>query len=182
MKKSVDHFFTLALLCAGMGLSLPAPAEKLDSQRPIQIEADSVRMDDTRKVAVYEGNVQLSQGTMMIRAEQIDVRQDARGMSSGEAVGRPVHFRQKVEGKDEHIEAQANRLEYDAHTEVLKLIGSAWLKQGPNELRGGYIVYDMRTELYQAKGDAGSGGSSGRVRAVLRPRNQDEPIAPARQP
>ncbi len=182
MKRFAEHGLALLLFCTGLACPGLAVAEKQDSQRPIQIEADSVRMDDARKVAVYEGNVLLAQGTMTIRAERIDVRQDARGMSSGEASGKPVQFRQKVEGKDEHIEAQASRLEYDAHGEVLKLIGNAWLKQGTDELRGGVIVYDMRTELYQARGDGATTGSGGRVRAVLRPRNQNETGLPGQQP
>jgi lipopolysaccharide export system protein LptA len=170
-----------AVLVCGLLAAAPALAEKADRQRPIQIEADSVRMDDARKTAVYEGNVVLVQGTLNIRAERIDVRQDERGMVSGDATGRPVQFRQKMEGKSEFIEAQATRIEYDAHTEVLKLIGSAWLKQGQDELRGGLIVYDMRTELYQAQG-GGEGASAGRVRAVLRPRNPDEAEQPPRKP
>lgn len=171
--KAVTESMTSLCLLGLLGL-IPGPAlaEKADRQRPIQIEADSVRMDDSRKTAVYEGNVVLAQGTLLIKADRLDVRQDDKGMSSGEATGRPVHFRQKVEGKDEYVEAQASRLEYDAHGESLKLSGAAHLKQGMDELRGGLIVYDMRTELYRAQGSETAGQGQGRVRAVLRPRSQ----------
>ena len=68
------------------------------------------------------------------------------------------------------MEAEANRVEYDARTEVVKLIGSAHLRQGDDDLRGALITYDMRTERYQAEG-AGADGK-GRVRAVIQPRKQ----------
>lgn len=155
-------------------------AEKDDRNRPIQIEADLVRMDDVQKTAMYEGNVILSQGTMNIAADRIDVHQDAKGMTLGVATGLPVHFQQKVEGRDEFLDAQANRLEYDARTEVIKLIGGARLKQGGDELRGGVIVYDVRTERYQAQG-ATEDGKQGRVRAMIQPRNQTD-AAPAAAP
>lgn len=154
-----------------------AQAEKADRNRPVQIEADSVRMDDARKTATYDGHVILTQGTMSMRAARIDVSQDAQGMTSGVAVGKPVEFRQKMDGRDEFMEAEADRIEYDARTEVVKLIGAAHLKQGSDELRGGLITYDMRTERYQALG-AGDGSGKGRVHAVIRPHNQGAPVKP----
>lgn len=176
MKSIVRNILLFGLACAASGMAL---AEKADRGRPIQIEADSVRMDDLQKSAVYEGNVILSQGTMSINADRIDVRQDSNGMTLGEASGRPVFFQQKAEGRDDYLEAQANRLEYDARSEVIKLIGSARLRHGGDELRGGLIVYDVRTERYQAQG-AGEDGKQGRVRAMIRPRNEPEgaPVKP----
>jgi lipopolysaccharide export system protein LptA len=168
MKSIVEGLLLLALAAAAGGV---AWAETADRSRPIHIEADAVRLDDARKIAVYEGGVVLSQGTLHITADRIDVRQDDQGMVSGEAAGQPVTFRQKLEGRDEYLEGQARRLEYDARAEVMKLIGSAYLKQGGDELRGGAIVYDLRTERYQAQG-AADAVTPGRVRAVIRPRAQ----------
>jgi lipopolysaccharide export system protein LptA len=167
MKAIVEAILLLALTVAATG----AWAEKADRTRPIHIEADAVRLDDAKKIAIYQGGVILSQGTMNISADRIDVRQDDQGMVSGEATGLPVTFRQKLEGRDEYLDGQANRLEYDARAEVMKLIGAAYLKQGGDELRGGTIVYDLRTERYQALGATEAGGP-GRVRAVIRPRSQ----------
>lgn len=151
-------------------------AEKADRSRPIQIEADSVRMDDVQKTAVYEGNVILTQGTLAIKADRIDVHQDDAGMSKSEAIGQPVSFRQKMEGRDEFLEARARRIDYDARTETMKLIGNAYVSRGSDELRGGVIVYDVRKERYQAEG-ASEDNKQGRVRAMIRPHSQPaEPV------
>jgi lipopolysaccharide export system protein LptA len=167
----------LLAIVAGLGAG-SALAEKEDRNRPIQIEADLVRFDDTKKTAMYEGNVILSQGTMSINADRIDIHQDDKGMTLGEATGQPVRFQQKAEGRDEYLDAQANRLEYDARTEVIKLIGGARLKLGGDELRGGVIVYDVRTERYQAEGGVAD-GRQGRVRAMIQPRKQGDGAADA---
>lgn len=168
----------IGLLALGL-TSGPALAEKADRSKPIQIEADSLRMDDSKKSSVYEGNVLLSQGTLNIQADRIDVRQDNKGMAVGEAVGNPVRFNQKIEGRNEFIEAHSNRLEYDARTEVIKLSGSAYLKQGGDELNGGVIIYDVRSERYQAQGK-GEDGKPGRVRAIIQPRTDADEAAPAK--
>jgi lipopolysaccharide export system protein LptA len=174
MKRRVER--VLAVLLCVFCAAAPAWAEKADRSRPVQVEADSVHMDDARKTAVYEGHVILTQGTMTMLADRIDVNQDAQGMTSGVATGKPVHFKQKMEGRDEYMEADANRIEYDARTQVVRLIGAAHLKQGEDELRGGTITYDMRTERYKAEGATDGGG--GRVHAVIRPRNQGAPAKP----
>jgi len=161
----------LGLLLCGLCTAGPALAEKADKAQPVQIEADAVHMDDVNKTVDYEGHVILTQGTMSMRADRIDVSQDDQGMASGVAIGKPVHFRQRMDGRDEYMEAEANRVEYDARTELVKLIGSAHLKQGDDDLRGALIIYDMNTERYQAKG-ADSGNATGRVHAVIHPRNK----------
>jgi lipopolysaccharide export system protein LptA len=160
----------LAALLCGAYLINPALAEKADRNRPVQIEADSVHMDDANKTAQYVGRVILTQGTMSMLADRIDVSQDAQGMASGVAIGKPVHFKQKMDGRAESMEAEATRVEYDARTELVKLIGSAHLKQGDDDLRGDLITYDMNTERYQAQGSRSSDGT-GRVHAVIHPRN-----------
>ena len=51
-------------------LSAPAGAEKADKEKPINLEADRVSIDDAKKVSVFEGNVVLTQGTLVMRADR----------------------------------------------------------------------------------------------------------------
>jgi len=152
-------------------LALPsaAQAERADRDKPINVEADSVKVDDLKKLAIYEGHVVLTQGTLMINADRVEVRQDDKGVISGLATGKPVYFRQKMEASNEYAEGWAERVEYDDQGDKIKLLGQARLKRGIDELRGNLITYDSATEFFQAKG--GTSGPSGRVRAVIRPRN-----------
>jgi lipopolysaccharide export system protein LptA len=41
-----------AVLCAAL-LAAPAHAEKADRDKPVNLEADTVTLDDIRKVSVY---------------------------------------------------------------------------------------------------------------------------------
>ncbi len=169
-------------------VSLPAWAEKADRDKPVNIEADSLKVDDAKKSAVYEGHVVLTQGTLMITADRIDIRQDDHGFSSGDATGKPAYFRQKMDpkegaksgaktdSKDDFAEGWADRIEYDGRGDKVKLIGQARLKRGDEELRGSLITYDGATEFYQAQGSIS--GTPGRVRAVIRPKNNTQQTKP----
>lgn len=162
--------FAVGLFLA-IGLALPVRAEMADRSKPVQVEADKVRVDDARKVAVYEGNVILTQGTLRVQADRIDVRQDDKGFGSGEASGAPVRFQQKMDKSGDYVDGTASRIEYDANAEIVKMIGAAWLRRGTDEIRGNLITYNMRTEQYRAEGSV-NGVGEGRVRAILQPRTE----------
>lgn len=150
-------------------LAFPAQAEKADRLKPVTVEADSVKVEDVKKTAVYEGHVVLTQGTLMMTADRIDVQQDDKGFSVGTASGKPVYFRQKMDARDELAEGWAERIVYDGRSDKLELRGQARLKRGEDELRGNQILYDASTEFYQAQGSGD--GVRGRVRAVIQPKN-----------
>jgi lipopolysaccharide export system protein LptA len=172
-----------AIFSAVLGAALlapPAHAEKADRDKPVNLEADTVTLDDIRKISVYQGNVVLRQGTMMLRADQVQVTQNAEGLDKVSATGRPVAFRQKLDGREEYIDGFADRIEYDSITSQLELIGQARLRRGADELRGAQISYNANTEFYKVVGQPGAQTPSGRVRAVIRPKPRT--AQPAAQP
>jgi len=171
----------LALALCGLLLAAaPARAEKADRDKPVNLEADRVSIDDAKQTALFEGNVLLTQGTMQIRGDRMEVRQDKEGFQYGITWGGPAHFRQKREGFDELIEGWAERIEYDGRAESMQMFNRAQLKRGQDEVRGNYISYDAKSEFFQVTGgakDAASGSPEGRVRAVIQPKSKEKPPA-----
>lgn len=165
---------TLALLMSG---SPAAQAEKADRDKPTNIEADTVTVDDIKKIQIFEGNVQLTKGTLIFRAERIVVTQDENGFQHSVSTGTNTlpRFRQKREGRDEYIEGEAERIEYDTKTEKTDFYTRAWVKSGMDEVRGQFISYDGKAENYVVtsgpNGTRAKPGSNERVRAVIQPRN-----------
>ncbi|CAN0238713.1 unnamed protein product, partial [Phaeothamnion confervicola] len=170
----------LLALAAGLGAA-PAFAERADREKPVNLEADRVDLDDAKKEAVFVGSVTLTQGTLTIKADKIIVKQDAEGFQYGIAYGNPVHFRQKREGSDEYIEGFSERLEYDGKADKMQMFVNARIQRGVDEVRGDYIAYNAVTEFFQVigggKAAATTGNPQGRVRAVIQPKSK--PGAPA---
>ncbi|HJW04089.1 MAG TPA: lipopolysaccharide transport periplasmic protein LptA [Azospira sp.] len=163
---------TLVLLAA-----LPARAEKADREKPVNLESDKVTVDDAKKVHVFEGNVTLTQGTLVIRGDRIVVTQDNDGFQKGVVYGKPARFKQKREGRDDYVEGEGLRIEHDAKTEKTEFFDRAYVKSGQDEVRGHYIQYDSLTEQYLVtsagqKTAAPGEPPSGRVRAVIQPKKQ----------
>lgn len=170
----------LALLT--LALPLPALAEKADRDQPINLEADAVAVDDAKKTSVYTGNVVLTQGTLVIHADKLVVREDSQGFQHGTSYGNPTTFKQKMDGKNEHISGSAQRIEYDGRMDKIQLYTKAWVKRGEDIVHGNYIMYDAGAEYAEVVGGgaAAAAGESGRVRAVIQPKKKT-PAAPAAQ-
>lgn len=175
------HAFVIVFLLAG---ALPAFAERADREKPINLEADRISVDDAKKVQTFEGNVILTQGTLQIRTNRLTVRQDADGFQKGSAIGGAnglARFRQKREGKDEFIEGEGERIEYDARNERTEFFARAWVKSGLDEVKGNYISYDALTEKYLVNSGAGNaekstsatGAAQARVRAIIQPKGKN---------
>jgi len=169
------------LCCALLALATAAGAEKADRDKPVNLEADRVTINDAKQTAMFEGNVLLTQGTLQIRGDRMEVRQDKDGFKVGITWGNPAYFRQKREGFDEHIEAWAERIEYDSQAQTLRMFERARLKRGQDEVQGNTISYDARTEFFQVIGGgikaAAPGNPEGRVRAVIQPKPKVTPPA-----
>ena len=163
-----------AALTVCLGTSLPTSAERADRDRPVNLEADRVDLDDAKKEAVFVGNVTLTQGTLTIKADKIIVKQDAEGFQYGIAYGNPAHFRQKREGYDEYIDGFSERLEYDGKADKMQMFTNARIQRGGDEVHGDYISYNAVTEFFQVigggKSTATTGNPQGRVRAVIQPK------------
>jgi lipopolysaccharide export system protein LptA len=178
--KPLLRFAAIGGIAGLMLAATAARAEKADRDKPVNIEADRVAVDDVKKIQTFEGNVQLVKGTLIIRAERIVVIQDDDGYQRGVATGTasvPPRFRQKREGQDEYIEGEGERIEHDAKAEKTEFFNHARVKSGLDEVRGQFISYDAQTERYFVtsgpNGTRAQPGSGERVRAVIQPKNKD---------
>ncbi len=183
---------SLALAVCLAAAVLPAQAEKADRNKPMVLEADrSGSMDLQRQVFVYDGNAVITQGTMVMRADRVEVRQTPDGFYTGQAIGspgKPATWRQRRDGGNEYVEGTANRIDFDGRADTLRFVGNSAvrrLRDGvvADEITGGTIVWDNLSEVFRVEGGASTAvNPSGRVRAVLAPRADDAASAPPAAP
>ncbi len=181
--------FRIRLLAAAAVASVfcaspKAFAERADKERPAVINADHGSGDDLKQTQLYTGNVVLTKGTIILRADQLTTKQDPEGYNLGVAVatepGKLAYFKQKREGVDEFIEGQAERIEYDEKSDAVRLFKRAVVKRlaagrDADEIRGDRIDYNTRSEVYTAQSNgqptAGSTATKPpRITVILQPK------------
>jgi lipopolysaccharide export system protein LptA len=147
-------------------------AENADRTKPIHLESDRVVIDDVKQTSVFEGQVELTQGTLRIQANEIILTQDKDGFKHCTATGKPASFRQKHEGTDEYMEGYGERIEYDTRSETVDFYVHARVKRGQDDVQGDHIAYSTRTEVFEVNGDPALADdpNKGRVHAVIQPR------------
>ena len=171
----MNHFVRLSIVCIGLCMSLNAFAEAADRDKPIELEADSVTVNDAKKISTYSGTVILTQGTLVIHADKLVVHEDTEGFQHSTSTGNPTTFKQKREGKNEYMEGSAQRIEYDGRMDKVQLYTRAWVKRNEDIVHGDYISYDANAEYAEVLGGVKSesgGAGSGRVKAIIQPKNR----------
>jgi len=157
-------------------------AEKADRDKPFNIEADSLVHDELKQISVFKGRAVLTKGTMVIRGERIEIRQDADGYQYVLILPEPnkrAFFRQKREGVDEYMEAEGLRIDYDGRNDQVTLNEQAEVRRYrgavlADQMSGNRIVYNNLSDVFSIDGQkAGEAGKSAatRVRATLAPRS-----------
>lgn len=176
----------LSLAVAGIG-----HAEKADSTKPTNIEADQGTADDVKQIRTLTGNVVLTKGTLTMKAGRALVTEDPQGyqfVTFWATPGALATFRQKRDGAgDLWVEGQAERVEYDNKSELVKLFSKAKLTRlaagkPADEVEGAFISYDSRQEVFavhnQNSGESKPG--AGRVKMVIQPANRG--VTPVTRP
>ncbi len=157
----------IALLCLTLLLPSIIEARKSDFTQAIDVQADTSIFDEQTGMQVLRGNVEISQGTMTIQAEEISVQIEYGRLSVIKGQGSPILFSQKNE-LDELIIGQCDEIIYDAANALLVLIGNASLKQPNQEMSGSRIEFNSKTQKVKAEG-----GESGRVNIKIQPPNKE---------
>jgi len=182
------------LLTLALAATAPVPvrAEKADRSKPLVIESDrGSTLDLQRQVTVLSGNAVITQGTMVLRAERIELRETPDGYRAASAIGapgKPASWRQKRDGPgDEFVEGTAERIEFDGRADTLRLVGNGQVRrlragQLADEINGASIVWDNVAEVFRVEGGAVTAANpTGRVRMTLSPR-AEAPAASASAP
>ncbi|MDX1251623.1 MAG: lipopolysaccharide transport periplasmic protein LptA [Gammaproteobacteria bacterium] len=171
-------------------LILPWPALAMtgDREQPIRIEADRVDIDDKKGASVYQGNVRMTQGSIVLTADTVTVytvieKQVVNGKETKRrelqkivAEGKQANYRQLLDslstktGKNEELKARADRIDYFAAEERVVLQGGGYLWKEGDEFTGNVIEYDARDETVKA---AKAQTGPERVQAVIQPRRKD---------
>jgi lipopolysaccharide transport protein LptA len=143
-------------------------------QGPSSIEAQTAK---GRNVRAESSRWTFEKG-VRIRTTEADLFSDlaTAGIVNGQFAdarieGAPARFEQIGGTANRQVRGRAGIIEYDFNTGVVKLTNQVWFSNGKDEFRGDVVIYSVRDERVQIN----PGGSSNRVRGIIRPSNGAKP-------
>ena len=170
---------TGAMLGTALLLSLlPVTGSGLtgDRSQPVNIEADKATVNEKTGNSVYEGNVQVQQGTLVLQGSKMTVQLKDSSIDTFVLTGDPATYRQRPDGKESDQHAEAQRIEFYAKEDRIILLKNArvW-RSDVKELRSDRIVFDLKSDTF----NAGSDKPGDRVYITLPASSiEDDPPAP----
>lgn len=165
----------IAIALIGL-VALSASAEKADAGKRAVIDYTTLLVDEVAQVTTVTGNIIVTKGTLVLRAEKAVIKtnpEEDMQVTLTSVPGKMASFRQKRDGgPDMWVEGEAQRIEYDEHTAVVKLFGNAHIRQlegstMTDEIKSEFISYDSMREVFTARNDASGTGKPGQGRGQM---------------
>ncbi len=177
--KHLSEWTLMLALTLPIGLSHAQSTSLSDRSQPISIEADTVTYSDVTQTSTFAGRVVLTQGSMQIQANAVEVVIDPQGYQYATAKGGAnglVRFRQQRDGANDWMEGQAENLLYDGKTNVITLAKRAQVRrvdskgQLLDQIRGEELTYNQLTEVFESNVNR-----KGRTHVIITPRSRGTP-------
>jgi lipopolysaccharide export system protein LptA len=194
--------FALAVIAAGdagaqsavQGVPNAMQGFSQNRDQPIQIEAATLEMRDTKKEATFAGNVKVVQGDTTMTSKTLVVFYDSTpapapaGNAKAAAKSAPIQSAtpgpggsssiRRLEAKGSVVVTQKDQVVtgetavFDTKTNLVTMLGGVVLTQGKNVLRGDRLMVDMTTGVSRVESD------SGRVQGLFQSSGQGGPAIP----
>ena len=161
-----------ALLAAMLVSALvpAAPAVRAlpgDTEQPIHITTDEALRDEKTGRTVYQGNVELVQGTIRITADRITFYSQENEAQRIVAEGSPARMQQQPEPDAPLMHAHGDVIEYFRSEERVQLRDNAQVEQDGSVVTGDKIDYFIDQQLVKAAADGSRTDS--RVKVTIPP-------------
>lgn len=142
---------SLLLVISATTINAQEIVKKDDFEKPTMLSSDTSYGDGKEKVAVHEGNVKITQGTLEIKAEKLKVSAAlGKDKEVFEAFGNPASYTQQL-SDGTMVVARANHIRYEKANKIISLKGNAELYQNAFSIKTDSIIYDIEKEQWQAQ-------------------------------
>ena len=146
-------------------------ALETDREQPIRIQADAAIVDETKGASIYKGNVIITQGTLEVTADEVEIFTADREViqiiaktNKGSEV--LAHYQQQSNEAMDMVVADARKITYLVQEERLHLAGDARLQQVQDVFTGQLLYYDLGRGIVNLN----SSGGSDRVNMTITPK------------
>ncbi|SMM98736.1 LptA, protein essential for LPS transport across the periplasm [uncultured Candidatus Thioglobus sp.] len=149
--------YKLAGIIGFIGLffsAFSAYALPADVKKSINVKAHTVIIDESLGTSIYTGDAKVTQGSLMLNAEKIQLFHAQKSVNKVVARGSKnqyAHYQQNQINQLRFVEATAQKITYLADKQLILLEGRAHLIQGFDSFSGGSLKYDIKNDSVIAK-------------------------------
>ena len=152
------HNIIVTMLC----LVLVSAGDISHADEALELEADSASYDNKTGIAIYNGNVKISQGNIVLKGDMVEVHTVDDEVSKLIATANPSRL---IRRDEQHaIEAEAQRIEYKMTEGIVDFLGKVKIKDAGKLLTGDHAIYDIQKKTIDMK------KKENRVKLIIQPK------------
>ncbi|MGI1677239.1 MAG: lipopolysaccharide transport periplasmic protein LptA [Cellvibrionaceae bacterium] len=153
--KSYKNFFIRVFLCSTLLLtSILSHALPSDKEEKIYISMQGkMQIDGANERAIYSKNVIVSQGTLKIMADQLELYGSVNNPEKIIAIGSPAKLQQQPSIDQALIIVTGNTIVYSVATGKVEIITGAQFEQNGTTIQASKIFYDVSNSYIEANAD-----------------------------
>lgn len=157
-----------------------------NSNEPIDIESDTLEVQDAKKIAIFRGNVKAVQGDMTLRSRALHVSYDGDQGVQGSGGTEITEIRADgpvIITTANNQTATSEWALFDVKSQTVTIGGNVVLTQGENVIKGDRLVIDLTTgrSRFENTGQTPE-GQRPRVKGLFMPKQSDNTGDTAAQP
>ena len=142
-------------------LTLLATMQIAHTDEALELEADSANYDNKTGVAIYHGNVKISQGNITLEGDVVEVHTVDNKITKLIATANPSRLIRR--DKQQTIEAEAQRIEYKMPQGLVDFWGQVKIKEADKLLTGDHAIYDVEKKTVNMR------KKKNRVKLIIQP-------------
>ncbi len=142
------------------------------SQGDFEVSADWAESSSPKSEWLLTGNVRFRALSARLECDSADLKFNGNRLQRAIILGNPARI--KNEG-ERMVEGSALRIDYEAETALVRLLGGAELESGEIRLSGESMTYDLRTETFSVARGEGEGERVELTIDALVPNPDEEP-------
>lgn len=130
-------------------------SQQADETQPVQITADSLKANEKAGRSVYKGNVIVTQGSLTLKGDSIDISHPKGELQQVTSLGKPATFKRYSQVDQAWLKGKANKIQYNPIEKTVLLEGNAQVEEpGKHIITGPKLFYDIANQTLQAQSTA----------------------------
>lgn len=175
-KPTIVLLFGLAILLTQLSV-LPVLAQGLadtfsgfsaSSDKPINIEADSLEVNDSQNIATFSGNVRVVQGDVTLRTSKLRVQYAGGATNAGQQI-RQMDATGNVVVNSAGNSLSGDWAKFEMANQLITIGGNVVVSQGKNVIRGSKLVVNLANNTTRLE----AANQGGRVQGSFVPKRSN---------
>ncbi|WND03729.1 LptA/OstA family protein [Temperatibacter marinus] len=168
---AIALLLSIGLMSGPSSVTAQSSLKGHDTEQPFDVTADTLEVRQKEGWALFKGLVQVTQGGLLMKADEIRVFYDKESLEDNPEINR-LDAKGRIQFTSASESIAAERAIYDVEKRLVTMLGNIVIKRGESVLQGSRLELDLVSGLTKLDGQAND--QKGRVKGTFKLPESDQ--------